>query len=86
MSRAKTERTNKAFDKAYVIMKKTDGFIQRPSDAMHADIDRCVTPLERANDVFWNIVSIGNTCGAAITPAQVNVVALMTVILRFIGG
>ncbi len=76
------ERITKAFDKSYSILKKTDGFIQGPSDEMHINIERSTTPLERANNTFWNIVSIGSICGRAVTREHVNHMALKQYDLR----
>ena len=65
-----------AFGKAYEILKKTDGFIQGPSDQMHAAIEKNITPLDRANNTFWNIISVGSICGAVVSRDCANETAL----------
>ena len=70
------EEFNGAFTKAYQILKETDGILPLPQDEDDAARVRSVTPLERGNNVFWNVVSICSVCGYEASTENVNAIAL----------
>lgn len=67
------ESFGNSFNVAYGILKKTDGILPLPSDDAGAEIAKTVIPLERANNVFWNVVSICSICGYEVSAQKVNV-------------
>ncbi len=62
-----------AFSEAYRVLKRTDGFLELPlSESQQIKLED-VSPLKRANNVFWNIVSIGSACKYSISKDIINI-------------
>ena len=61
-----------SFEKAYSILKKTDGFLPLPNTKTDIDKMQSVTQLDRATNCFWNIVSIGCCCNHEVTKENVH--------------
>lgn len=64
------------FDEAYAILKETDGFLPLPSEEDVGNKISSEKQIVRANNVFWNIVSIGSICGESISLENINIEAL----------
>jgi len=65
-----------SFNKAYSILKETDGFLPLPQDEDQANKIKKEIQIVRANNVFWNIVSIGSICGHKVCSENINTEAL----------
>ena len=61
-----------AFIKAYEILKTTDGILKLSNAACSNEKEKAPSPLERANNVFYNIISIGSVCGYPISNKDIN--------------
>lgn len=67
------EALNDAFSKAYRVLKETDGFLELSVSKSQQIYIKDVLPLKRANNVFWNIVSIGSACSYKISKGFINI-------------
>lgn len=65
-----------AFDKAYRILKKTDGILYSPYRFESAENNVANTPLIHGENVFCNIISICSVCGHPVNSDIINVRAM----------
>ncbi len=69
------EKLNESFKKAYNTLKETDGFL--PSKHMeYFEQSKDIITLEKANNVFWNVISIGSICNHSVDSDSINARAL----------
>ncbi len=75
---AEKEGMGAAFDESYKILKETDGFLPLPEIKTDSEKMKEVTPLPRANNVFWSIVSVGGICGKGLLANSVNDICMVS--------
>ena len=76
------KRIKISFDKTYELLKETDGFFSLPENKADAELIETVIQIKRANNIFWNIISIGSLCGFEINKGNINLEALRLYDLR----
>ena len=65
-----------SIEKTYELLKETDGFFPLPDNKADAEHIKTVIQIKRANNIFWNIISIGSLCGCEINKGNINLEAL----------
>ena len=70
------EAISTAINESYKMLKMTDGILPLPINDGVSEKCGLITPLERANNVFWNIISIGSVCCSSLSTVSVNETSL----------
>lgn len=76
------ESFGEAIEKSYAVLKMTDGILPLPKDKKDSEKIEIITPLGRANNVFWNVISIGSICGKGLSADSINDIGLQIYDMR----
>ena len=70
------EAIGTSINESYKILKTTDGILPLPNNGSDSRKIDLLSPLVRANNAFWNIISIGSTCYTPVSAESVNEISL----------